>query len=91
MPKEPEQKPSARRDEGRRLLIDLMENVEGGREILDVPNRYLFAFKVYSVRVIYKININLTKHVIVQLFTKRKGLLLYEPINIEYLIKQCNV
>ena len=53
MPKEPEQKPSARRDEGRRLLIDLMENVEGGREILDVPNRYLFSFKVYSVRVIY--------------------------------------
>jgi len=40
-PKEPEAKPSARKEEGRRLLIDLMQNVEGGRDILDIPNRFI--------------------------------------------------
>eukprot|EP00088_Acartia_fossae_P007094 TRINITY_DN13295_c0_g1_i1.p1 TRINITY_DN13295_c0_g1~~TRINITY_DN13295_c0_g1_i1.p1 ORF type:complete len:737 (+),score=136.76 TRINITY_DN13295_c0_g1_i1:32-2242(+) len=41
VPKEVEGKPSARKEEGRRLLVDLMENVEGGREIIDIPNRFL--------------------------------------------------
>ena len=39
-------KPNNRQELGRRDLIDLMEKVEGGRDIIDVPSRYYIS--IYS-------------------------------------------
>ena len=36
---EPEPKHGNREESGRQLLVELMEGVEGGRDIIDVPNR----------------------------------------------------
>ena len=39
--KEPEVGPANSMDSGRKELLDLMENVEGGREVIDVPTRFV--------------------------------------------------
>ena len=39
--KEPEVGPVNSMDSGRKELLDLMENVEGGREVIDVPTRFV--------------------------------------------------
>jgi len=41
--KEPETIPVNQMDTGRKQLIDLMENVEGGRDVIDVPTRFVLS------------------------------------------------
>jgi len=38
---EPEPAPGNRQESGRQLLVELMEGVEGGRDIIDIPTRFL--------------------------------------------------
>ena len=49
-------KPNNRQELGRRNLIDLMEKVEGGRDIIDVPSRYIinnYIIKLFAHIFIY--------------------------------------
>jgi len=41
--KEPETTPVNQMNTGRKQLIDLMENVEGGRDVIDVPTRFVLS------------------------------------------------
>ena len=50
-------KPNNRQELGRRNLIDLMEKVEGGRDIIDVPSRYIidnYMIKLFAHICIYR-------------------------------------
>jgi len=95
-PKEAEPKPSARKEEGRRMLIDLMENVEGGREIIDIPNRFLLyhgdliEMDINDHSALHRVHIYLTNDsiIIATWLRERRGPVRFK-ISSEYAISGC--